>query len=47
MTDVLACWSAVHGLANLLMSHRSDTLAAMKAEERDRTMEEIIRRAVP
>lgn len=47
MVDVLAAWATVHGLADLLMSQRAAAFQQMPADERDRTLEDIIRRSVP
>ena len=47
MVDVLAAWATVHGLADLVMSERAAAFQRMPADERDRALEDIIRRAVP
>ena len=47
MTDVRAAWAIVHGIASLLIARQLKSLSEMAAEDRDRVIEEMIRRATP
>lgn len=46
IADVASVWSMVHGLADLLISERLKSLQALKPDEREAMLIEIIRRAM-
>lgn len=45
--DVAAAWAMAHGLADLVMSGRLQTIAAMQPQARDALLSGLIRRALP
>ncbi|HWK64871.1 MAG TPA: WHG domain-containing protein [Rhizobiaceae bacterium] len=45
--DTAALWSAVHGIASLLIANRMRFLGPMLAEDRDATLARLIRRTLP
>lgn len=47
MTDVMATWAMVHGLADLLLSERMKFLAEMPDDRREAALRDIIARAFP
>ena len=47
MLDVAAAWAAAHGLADLVVAGRLNTLGSLAPRIRDRRIAAIIGRAIP
>jgi hypothetical protein len=47
MIDVAAAWAVAHGLADLLVAGRLNTLGSLAPRTRDRRIAAIIARAIP
>ena len=47
MLDVASAWAAAHGLADLLVAGRLNTLGSLAPKTRDRRIAAIIGRAIP